>query len=158
VQTNSSCWQETYNTVKTLSAYWLKPVSLIYPYPFNIDGSEEDIINVVSVWINETIPVATTSCRNFVVGQQLFVFTPQYSQVNKIFSQEANLGTKTIEVEYTVNCIGRGTRGGVKTVNVDLGNQRIDISAADQFISNFAGLKFVVNPQGTSWIYDSALY
>lgn len=158
VQTNSSCWQTTYNTVKALSAFWLKPVSLIYPYPFNIDGSGDDIINVVSAWINETLPVATSTCKNFIVGQELYVFTPLYSQINKIFSQDTNLGTKSVEVEYTVNCIGRGTRGGVKTVNVDLGNYRVDLSVADQYISNFSGLKFIVNPQGTSWIYDSALY
>lgn len=158
VQTNSSCWQETYNTVRSLSAYWLKPISLIYPYPFNIDGSEDFIINVVTAWVNETLPVASTNCTNFIIGQELFIFTPQYSQVNKVFSKEEDLGTKTIQVEYTANCIGLGTRGGVKTVNVNIGTQRIDLSVADQFISQFAGLKFVVNPQGTAWIYDSALY
>jgi hypothetical protein len=158
VQTKSSCWQETYNTVKALSSVWLKPISLIYPYPFNIDGSEEYIINVVTAWVNQTLPVASSTCTNFIYGQELFIFTPQYSQVNKIFSQEEDLGTRTVQVEYVANCIGFGTRRGVQTVNVNIGTQKIDLSVADQYVSNFVGLKFIINPQGTAWIYDSALY
>ncbi len=155
---NSGCWQETYNVVSNLSAVWLKPISLIYPYPFSVEGTEENIINDITVWVNDALPVASEICLNFIVGQELFIFTPQYSQINKIFSQEKNLGIKSVQVGYTVNCIGFGNRGGVKTVNVDCGNQRLDIAISDQFISIFTALKFVVNPAGTAWIYDSALY
>jgi hypothetical protein len=158
VNSNSACWQDTYNTVKNLSAIWLKPISLIYPYPFSVEGSAENIINDVTAWVNASLPVNTETCVNFIVGQELFIFTPQYSQINKIFSQEKNLGIKTVQVSYSVNCIGAGNRGGVKNVNVDCGNQRLDISVTDKFISIITGLKFVVDSTGSYWIYDSALY
>lgn len=157
-KSNSGCWQETYTVVKNLSSIWLKPISLIYPYPFSVEGSEEDIINEVTAWLNESLPVTSEVCINFITGQELFIYTPQYSQINKIFSQEKNLGIKTVQVAYSVNCIGAGNQGGIKNVNVDCGNQRLDISISDQFVSIFTGLKFVVNDAGTAWVYDSALY
>lgn len=157
-KTNSACWHETYNTVKNLSAFWLKPISLIYPFPFSVEGSEANIITEITAWVNASLPVASEICVNFIVGQELFIFTPQYSQINKLFSQNKTTGIKTVQVSYTVDCIGYGTRGGVKTVAVDCGTQRLDIAISDQFISIFTGLKFIVNPQGTAWIYDSSLY
>ena len=156
-ESNSACWQETYTTVKNLSSIWLKPISLIYPYPFSIEGSEEQIINEITVWINESLPVTSEVCVNFIVGQELFVFTPQYSQINKIFSQEKTTGVKTVQVAFNTNVIGRSYTA-IKNVNVDCGSQRLDISISDQFISSFTALKFIVNPVGNAWIYDSALY
>ena len=157
-RTHSACWEETYDTVRSLSAIWLKPISLIYPFPFNVDGSSVSIQNEVQVWVNANLPVTSALCANFIAGQELFIFTPQYSNINKIFSKEQNLGIKTVQVSYTVNCIGAGNRGGVKNVNVDCGNQRLDLAITDRFISIVTGLKFVVNPEGTAWVFDSPLY
>ena len=154
---NSGCWDETYTTVKNLSGMWLKPISLIYPYPFNIEGSEEQIINEITTWVNQSLPVNSQTCVNFIVGQELFIFTPQYSQINKIFSQEKTTGTKTVQVSFNTYVIGRSFTS-IKNVNVDCGSQRLDIEISDQFVSNFTALKFIVNPAGSEWIYDSALY
>lgn len=81
IQTYSSCWNDTYDTVNTLSSFWLKPISLVYPYPFASDAL--GISELVESWLNENFPPKVGNCFNFIVGQELFVFTPEYSEINR---------------------------------------------------------------------------
>jgi hypothetical protein len=89
IETYSSCWNTTYDTVKSLSAFWLKPISMIYPYPF-----EEDVLNpetTVEAWVNETFPVRTNDCFNFIVGQEMYIFTPEYTEINRFVTADSEL-------------------------------------------------------------------
>lgn len=158
VRSNSSCWTETYTTVKSLSSVWLKPISLIFPYPFDGDGSSDEIIAQVTNWVNEALPIVSGSCYNFIVGQELYIFTPQYKQINQILSQSKSSGVRSVKVNYTCNCIGAGTSTGTRTAKIDCGTQRLDVSVPDKFVDSFSGLKFVIDPTSSRWVYDSSLY
>jgi hypothetical protein len=105
IQTFSSCWNDSYNTVATLSSFWLKPITLIYPYPFT--GGTTGIDITVQSWLNENFPPRVGNCFNFIVGQELYVFTPQYSQINRITTATSNQDN-TLAIEPTV----RVTNGG----------------------------------------------
>jgi hypothetical protein len=88
IETYSSCWNTTYDTVKSLSAFWLKPISMIYPYPF-----EEDVLDEITVesWVNETFPVKVGDCFNFIVGQEIYIFTPEYTDINRFVNSSTIL-------------------------------------------------------------------
>jgi hypothetical protein len=160
VKTNSGCWTDTYNSVRTLSSNWLKPISLIYPYTadFNIDGATNDIIGVVSNWINETLPVFSGTCFNFIVGQELYIFTPLYTEFNRVLSQTKVTGKKTLKMRYTYSCIGGGKKTGFTKGSVDCGAQTLDVQIPDRYVSEFVGLKFIVDDTVSRWVYDSSLY
>lgn len=103
VQTYSSCWNETYDTVNTLSAFWLKPISMIYPYPF--ESSTTGVAELVELWLNENFPVRTGSCYNFIVGQDLYVFTPEYSEINRYLAASQAVA---LQPEVTITKNGAG--------------------------------------------------
>lgn len=158
VKSNSACWDNTFVTVKSLSAVWMKPISLVFPYVFSSEGDSNSIISEVTRWVNEALPIVSGACYNFIVGQELFIFTPQYKQINRILSQTKTTGVKTVKVKYAVNCIGAGTKSGYKNASIDCGSQRLDIAVPDQFVDSFVGLKFVVEATSSRWVYDSTLY
>jgi hypothetical protein len=161
VKTNSGCWTDTYNSVRTLSSQWLKPISLIYPYAadFSVDGSTtNDIIAAVTNWVNETLPVFSGTCYNFIVGQELYIFTPLYSEINRVLSQTKVTGVKTVRVRFAFSCIGKGKKAGFVKGSVDCGSQTLNIQIPDQFVSEFVGLKFIVDDTVSRWVYDSSLY
>lgn len=158
VNANSDCWTDSYNTVKSLSSVWLKPISLIFPYPFESNGETSQIISTVTAWVNEALPIAAGSCYNFIVGQELFIFTPEYKQINQILTQSKISGAKSVNVSVAVNCIGAGTRYVNQVATVDCGTQNLEIQIPDKFVDKFVGLKFVVNGANSTWIYDSSLY
>jgi hypothetical protein len=158
VRSSSSCWTDTFNTVNTLSALWLKPISLIYPYPFNGQGDGSDIIATVTSWVNNTLPVFSGSCYNFVAGQELFLFTPMYTEINRILSQTKVTGVKYITTYYTCYVIGRGSYTGSNVGTVDCGSQRLDVQIPDRTVDQFAGMRFIVDANTSKWAYDSALY
>jgi hypothetical protein len=158
VKTNSGCWTDTYNSVKTLSSVWMKPISLIYPYPLNIDGDSSDIISDVTDWVNETLPVFSGTCFNFIVGQELYIFTPLYREINRIVSQTKVTGVKTVNVKYSVQCIGGGNKSGYVKGKVDCGAQSLDVETKDRFVDEFFGLKFIVDDTISRWVYDTSLY
>jgi hypothetical protein len=158
VKNNSGCWTNTYNTVKSLSSVWLKPISLIYPFPFDITGDEASIINDVSEWINDTLPVYTGNCYNFVEGQELYLFTPMYSEINKVYSEIQSVGQRTVGINYYCACIGSGAYIGTNYGTVDCGNARFDVSIPDKVIKEFSGMKFVVDSTISRWVYESSLY
>jgi hypothetical protein len=160
VKTNSGCWTDTYNSVRTLSSVWLKPISLIYPYAseFNIDGATNDLISVVTNWINETLPVFSGTCFNFIVGQELYIFTPLYSELNRVLSQSKITGKKSVKVRYSCSCIGKGTQVGYTNGTVDCGAQTLDVQLRDRYVSEFVGLKYIVDDTVSRWVYSSSLY
>jgi len=158
VKANSGCWTDTYNSVKTLSSVWMKPVSLIYPYTFGIDGDSSDVISDVTNWVNQTLPVFSGTCYNFIVGQELYIFTPMYEQINRILSQTKVTGVKTVRVRYSVSCIGRGRKSGFVKGSVDCGAQTLDVQVPDGYVKEFVGLKFIVDDSISRWVYDSSLY
>ena len=159
VKTNSACWTDTFNTVNSLSSYWIKPITLIYPYPFDINGSDGlNVISEVTNWINSTLPIFTGTCFNFVKGQELYIFTPLYSEINKILSQEKVTGIRYVNIRYTCGCIGKGEYDGIASGEVDCGSQRLDIQIPDKSVEEFSGLKFVVDTDTSQWVYDSALF
>ena len=160
VKTNSGCWTDTYNSVRTLSSVWLKPISLIYPYAaqFNINGSTNDLISVVTNWINETLPVFSGTCFNFIVGQELYIFTPLYSEMNRVLSQSKITGKKSVKVRYSCSCIGKGTQVGFVNGTVDCGAQTLDAQLPDRYVSEFVGLKYIVDDTVSRWVYSSSLY
>lgn len=157
VKTNSACWTNTYTTVKNLSAVWMKPISLIFPYVFSSEGDEDTIISEVTSWVNDALPISTGTCYNFIVGQELFIFSPQYSEINRTLSQEKVTGVRTVKVPWWYRC-RKGTVGGYVYGKVDCGSLRVDIAVPDQFVSNFVGLKYVVDIETGKWRYDSTLY
>lgn len=158
VKSNSGCWTNTYNTVKSLSSIWLKPISLIYPYPIDQNGDNSSIISEVTNWVNETLPVFSGKCYNFIVGQELYIFTPLYEQINRILSQTKLTGVKTVRVRYTYACIGSAVKSGYVRGKVDCGAQTLDIQIPDKYVSEFVGLKFIVDDTISRWVYDSSLY
>lgn len=152
---NSGCWDQTYTTVSNLSSAWLKPISLIYPFPFE---SSENIISEVSNWINETLPVFSGTCYNFIVGQELYIFTPLYQYINQILSQTKVTGEKSVQLRLGFSCIGKGRKFIRKTVTIDCGSQTLNISIPDKSVGEFVGLKFVVDDTVSRWVYSSSLY
>jgi hypothetical protein len=152
---NSGCWNQTYTTVSNLSSAWLKPISLIYPFPFE---SSTNIISEVSNWINETLPVFSGTCYNFIVGQELYIFTPLYQYINQILSQTKTTGEKSVQLRLGFTCIGKGKKFIRKTVTIDCGSQTLDIQIPDKSVGEFVGLKFVVDDTVSRWVYSSSLY
>jgi hypothetical protein len=158
VKTNSGCWTDTYNSVKTLSSVWMKPISLIYPYTFGINGDTSDVIADVTNWVNDTLPVFSGTCFNFIVGQELYIFTPMYEEINRVLSQTKTTGVKQVRAVAYFNCIGKGRRTAIARTTVDCGSQTLTVQIPDQYVKEFVGLKFIVDDSISRWVYDSSLY
>lgn len=140
VNTNSACWQDTTSVVQQMSSFWLKPITLIYPYPF----TQNTDITVIQSWLNENFPVKNGDCLNFIVGQQLYIHSPEYLSIGRVVSNSQSAGTKAVQFTYTCDCIGRGSYNGVATSFVDCGGVTINLTVPDTFINNFVGLEFTV--------------
>lgn len=158
VKENSGCWNETYNTVNSLSSVWMKPISLIYPYPFEESSGDENIINDISLWLNTTLPVISDRCYNFIVGQELYVFTPLFTEINRILTQTRTIGVKTVKIKFSVSCIGKGRRTYYPQGSIDCGSTTAEIAVPDKHVGQFKGLKFIVDPETSTWQFDSALF
>ena len=158
VKTNSGCWTDTYNSVRTLSSVWMKPISLIYPYTLGIDGDNSDVISEITNWVNQTLPVFSGTCFNFIVGQELYIFSPMYREFNRIATQTKVTGVKTVKVKWAVTCIGGGVKSGYVKGKVDCGAQTLDVQTIDRYVEEFVGLKFIVDDSISRWVYDSSLY
>lgn len=111
VETYSSCWNESYNIVTSLSSFWLKPISMVYPYPFEEDALS--IENTVETWVNETFPVQVGNCFNFIVGQELYIFTPEYAEINRYVTADSAL----LELDEPVVTIPSGAGIGLRKPN-----------------------------------------
>jgi hypothetical protein len=158
VKSNSSCWTDTYTTVNRLSSLWMKPISMIYPYPFEETGENSSIISEITSWLNTTLPVLNEKCSNFIVGQELYVFTPLYSEINRILTQTKTIGVKTVKVKFFWTCIGKGVKVAYPTGSVDCGSSTLEVAVPDKYVNQFKGLKYIVDPETLTWQFDSALF
>lgn len=186
IQTNSSCWNETFTTVSEYSAYWLKPITLIYPYPFN--QNDIGISQNVEDWLNEVFPVKVGDCLNFIVGQELYVFTPEYSEINRVVTTDKTVIRNPQVSLRNPNQFGLGLtipkNGGVThDENDSITNVRIngryfciarqstfnirlrftysgtaDTIAPDKFVNVITGLKYYVDPNTLTWKFDKLIY
>lgn len=138
---NSAFWEQTNNTIRELSAFWLKPITLIYPYPFETTTD----INIIKTWLNENFPVKNSGCFNFIVGQELYIHSPEYLTINRIINGNQSAGIKQAVFTYTCDCIGKGRYTGNAITNVDCGGVTLNLNVPDQYINKFVGLKFTVN-------------
>jgi hypothetical protein len=153
----SACWQDTYTTVSELSAFWLKPITLLYPFPFSSE-STGSIILTITDWLNDNFPVVNGSCYNFIVGQEMYVFTPYFQEINRVLSKTVNQGIKTVGVVCSCSCIKRGTYSYIKYGSIDCGSITATIDVPDKYIERFAGLKFEINPSTLQWVHSELLF
>lgn len=153
----SSCWQDTYTTVSESSSFWLKPITIVYPFPFEADNNEQMSSNIAA-WVNENFPIRNGVCFNFIVGQELYIFTPQYTEINRFLSKTVNQGIKTVGVNCFCSCIKRGTYGYVQYGNVDCGSITATIDVPDKYLNRFVGFKYIIDPISLIWVQESILF
>jgi hypothetical protein len=152
-QANSACWENTRTTVNEMSAFWLKPITLVYPYPFT---PNTDMVTIKE-WLKENFPVNGGSCFNYVVGQQLYIFSPEYYTINRKVSDSKGIGKQTVKFTYVCSCISQPTIRKTITKDVDCGTYSIELDVPDQFINRFVGIKFEVLPS-LEWSSGSKIY
>lgn len=140
---NSGCWNLATDTVSELSAFWLKPITIIYPYPFPEAGSTS--INTIGLWLNENFPVRNGNCYNFIVGQELYVMSPEYGSVNRVVSDTKGSGQQVVTFTYTCDCIGRGSFTNVASKVINCGLFTFTASIPDTYVNKFVGLKYTVD-------------
>jgi len=157
VATLSSCWQDTYTTVSQSSAFWLKPITIIYPFPFDADNTDQITANVTA-WLNENFPIRNGLCFNFIVGQELYIFTPEYQEINRYLTKTVNQGIKTVGVNCFCSCIKRGTYSYVNYGNVDCGSITASIDVPDKYIDRLVGYKYIIDPINLIWQQDTLLF
>jgi hypothetical protein len=153
VQTTSSCWNNTSNTVSEMSGFWLSPITIVYPYPWN-GGTDA---NVLLAWLNEVLPPKQGNCINYIVGQELFLFSPEYGAINRVASQAGGQGLRNVCLGYTCDCIGAGTYRGRACTTVDCGSYSVTLSLPDSFINDIKGYKFQVN-NSFQWVSVNTLF
>lgn len=140
-ETNSACWLDSATTVQEMSGFWLKPITMVYPYPFT--GNTD--IATIRAWLVENFPIQGGGCFNYIVGQQFYIFSPEYYSINRIVSDSKGIGKQTVSFSYTCTCIGKPTIRRTVQKDVDCGTYSLELSVPDQFINKFVGLKFEVN-------------
>lgn len=137
----SSCWNTTTNTVNELSGFWLKPITIIYPFPF---PSNTDI-NLIQNWLNNTLPVKNGNCFNYIIGQELYVHSPEYANINRTVTSSGGNGNRVVSFTYSCDCIGRGVKRGSSSQTVDCGSYSVVNIVPDSFIKGFVGIKYTVD-------------
>lgn len=80
VQENSAKWQSSYMTVRTLSAGWMSPITIMYPYPVATSYFSS---STITSWAAANFPVFNGSCRNYLEGQIMRVFSLDYYTVSQ---------------------------------------------------------------------------
>ena len=138
--TNSACWNDTYTTVNQMSGFWLTPITLVYPYPF----SSSTDIEIIRLWLNDNFSAKNGNCFNYIVGQQLYIFSPEYYFINRTASSNTSVGIKTVKWTATTSCISRKI-----TINgsskVDCGSVNSALVVEDQFINKFVGVRYTLD-------------
>jgi len=137
---NSACWQNTFTTVSEMSGFWLSPITLVYPYPFTASSD----IEVIRQWLNENVSPRNGSCMNYITGQVLYIFSPEYYFINRTASSTSNIGTKIVNWTATTSCISRRItiKGQSK---VDCGSTNASLTLEDQFINKFIGIRYTLD-------------
>jgi hypothetical protein len=139
---NSSCWTDTSTVVQEMSGFWLKPITLVYPHPFTGNTDIQTIRN----WLVENFPVEGGGCFNYIVGQQFFIFSPEYYSINRKVSDSRGIGKQAVSFSYTCTCISFPTVRRTVKKDVDCGTFNVELNVPDQFINKFVGIKFEVLP------------
>lgn len=152
-QANSACWNSTQNIVSEMSAFWLKPISIVYPFPFPTTTDS----SVILAWVNANFPIGAGNCYNYIVGQELFIYSPEYTSINRTASQSAGVGNKVVEFNYSCDCIGRGTYSGSEATVVNCGEYTLTVNVPDNFLGKFIGLRYVVDPT-FQWTGGSVIF
>jgi len=85
--------QKATTLVETNSAFWLKPITFIYPTLFS--QTETKIQDLLLVWLAENFPVVTEGVDkpNYVEGQKAMVFANRYTYGENI--NTSNVATDT---------------------------------------------------------------
>lgn len=138
--TNSACWDSTYTTVNTMSGFWLTPITLVYPFPFSASTD----IEVIRLWLNDNFSAKNGTCFNYIVGQELYIFSPEYYFINRTAVANNAVGIKTVKWTATTSCISRKItiKGESK---VDCGSVNSTLVLEDQFINKFVGVKYTLD-------------
>jgi hypothetical protein len=141
INTNSSCWNNTFTTVSEMSGAWLSPITIVYPIPFSENTTD---IESIRAWLNTNFIAKNGTAFNFIVGQEVYVFSPEYDVATRQLNFKSNVGTKTVKWTGTSNC--QGTSQVVTgTVKVDCGSINTVASLPDEFINNFVGIRYVLD-------------
>jgi hypothetical protein len=178
VSTNSSCWQNTYSTVSQLSAFWLTPITLIYPYKIASGGTT---LALMQNWLNANFPPRTGNCFNFIVGQEIYILTPEFVSAQKtrtetVTDTETQTGAGTSGTpggtfntlctwDNICTCIGQGTtitshskpisytcRGQAATdgaTAIAVATATATANVTDEYLEKFVGAKFVLQSDFT---------
>lgn len=150
VVSNSACWQTTYTTVSELSSFWLKPITLVYPFPFTDSIS----ISTIQTWLNANFPAKSGNCFNFIVGQEIYIHCPEYLTIQRTFTGSAQTAARIIDVpySYTCDCIGRGSASyfAHKVLTVPGSSAPVTSNLSDMYINKIYGFKFVLD-SSFSW-------
>ncbi len=150
---NSACWYDTATTVQEMSGFWLKPITMVYPYPFT--GNTD--IATIRAWLVENFPIEGGGCFNYIVGQQFFIFSPEYFTINRTVSDSKGVGKRTVNFTYTCTCIGKPTIRRTVKRDVDCGTYSLELNVPDQFINKFVGIKFEVT-DAFAWDEGTKIY
>lgn len=151
VQTNSACWEETFTTVNTFSGFWLKPLTLIYPFPFTGDTN----IATITDWVNVNFPPKRGNCFNYIVGQELYINSPEYTSLTKSKQEIVTLygGMRLVPFDYCYQVISRQDciPTQYKHVNCGVMSRAVTLTLQDQYIDAFQSIKYVLN---SSFIWE----
>jgi hypothetical protein len=150
---NSACWSDTSTVVQEMSSYWLKPITLVYPYPFT--GNTD--ISTIRAWLVENFTIEGGGCFNFIVGQEFYIFSPEYYSINRKVADSKGVGKQTVSFTYTCTCISKPTIRRTIKKDVDCGTFSLELNVPDQFINRFVGIKFVVLPS-FEWDTGTKIY
>lgn len=153
LKTLSSCWEESYNTVAEMSGFWLTPIGVVYPYPFDNNGTD---ITTISNWLNENFSPKNGTCFNFVVGQEVYVFSPENSKITRTATNTSNTGIKIIDVPYTYTCGGQKKSVTIQT-KVDASTINSTVSLEDVYLNKFVCVKFSLNTD-LSWSNGTIIF
>ena len=156
VEQNSACWTQTYTTVSQFSAFWLKPITLIYPFVFAIgatDGAQ------VGRWLNTVFSAKNNSCFNYIVGQEIYIYSAEYYSTISSQSETANAsfdgGVRTVRFDYQCTCISDAFNF-TEYRTVDCGtqtqSQTLTVSIPDTYTTYIRGLKYILS-SSFEWVF-----
>jgi len=149
----SSCLIESASKVQEMSSFWLKPITMVYPFPFSPNTN----ISTIKAWLDENFPVQGGECFNYITGQQLYIFSPEYFTINRKITGNKGVGKQSVVFKYTCFCIGRAEYSNQISKTVDCGEVNLELNVPDQYINKFVGVKFEVLPN-LQWSTGEVIY
>jgi hypothetical protein len=159
VATYSACWQNTYSTVGQMSAFWLTPISVMYPFPIAIGANTNS--TTITTWVNGNFPAKSGNCFNYIVGQEIYVYVPEYTSVRRTKTETSSRATYTETViasvppeyykwfyavgNYDFNVVNFTCPGYSVTMTANLD---------DTYIEKFVGLRLTL---GSDFVWGNAV-